>query len=99
MYKRKGEVPADANVRSIMLSICEDMRFFKAAIERGLPDLTPESYWAGAESLGRSFPSFTGMGNALITRGHHAGVATYRHVRYDARCNCYHYSSRLISGR
>lgn len=99
MFKREGEEPPDANVRAIMLSVCEDMRFFKASIERGLPDITYDSFRRGAESLGSSFPSFTGTGNAVIGPGHHAGVANYRHVRYDGGCTCFHYTSRLIRGR
>lgn len=99
VYRRGGEVPADANQRSIMMGICEDMYFFKAAIEAGLPDITFESFYYGGEALGRSFPSFVGMGNPLFGPGHHAGVATYRHARYDPQCTCFHYSSKVINGR
>ena len=37
-----------------------------------------------------------GMGNAILGAGHHAGVATYRHVSYAADCTCFHYTSKPI---
>lgn len=99
MFKRKGEEPADPNNAAVMVGVCEELRFIKAAVERGLPDITMDSFKRGGEGLGSSFPSFEGMANASFGPGRHAGVRSYRHVRYDAGCKCFHYTSKLIGIR
>ena len=43
--------------------------------------------------------AFAPAATTAIPSGRHAGVATYRHARYDAACHCYHYTSDLIKGR
>ena len=95
-YAKHGERPANANNAAIMVGICERMEFLKAAIEAGAPDITIDSFIRGAESLQGTFPSYMSMGTMAIGPGRHAGAAYYRHLKYDAGCNCFHYTSKPI---
>ena len=97
MFKRYGEEPADATNETIMTAICETIMLFKAAVEGGLPGITPDSFVAGAESLGTSLPALTGLGRQLFRPGRHSGGMNYRHVAFDAACKCFHYTSRNFS--
>lgn len=93
MYAKEGQKPADANNGAIMAGICERMEFLKAAVEAGGPDVTIDSFARGAEALGDSFPSYTGLGNNVFGPGRHAGGAFYRLLAHDADCHCFHYTS------
>jgi hypothetical protein len=95
LYKEKGEEPANANNAAVMAGICERMLLTKAAVEAGLPDITPDSFMRGLESLRDSFPSLNSFSN-VFGPGRHDGAGHYRTVAYDAGCNCFHYTSGLI---
>lgn len=96
MFKKHGQEPADPNNAVIMAGVCEEMYFFKAAVEAGGPDVTVDSFVRGAEALRDSFPSYTSLGNNVFGPGRHAGAAFYRHIVYDRECVCFHYRGKLV---
>lgn len=94
-FAEKGEEPANANNKGVMLGICEGIFFAKASLEAGLPDLTAASFRAGVESLG-DYPSLNSFQNHFApTR--HDGASHYSHMAYERDCNCFHYTSNPIA--
>ena len=98
-FARHGEQPDNPNNAAVMAGVCERMYFLRAAIEAGGPDVTVDSFIAGAEALGVSFPSYTGLETNVFGPGQHAGGAHYRLTKYDFDCDCWHYTSPAIRAR
>ena len=96
LMEANGEVPADANNAAVMAGVCEYLWLAKAAIEGGLPDITPDSAMRGLEGLGSSAPSLLSFTNTFGP-GRHDGAGTYRTTAYDPACTCFHYTSEPIA--
>lgn len=67
---------------------------FAVAVNRRAPNVTLNSFLAGAESLGTSYSSALTY-SASITAGTRDGVSTLATTVYDGSCTCFKYQGGL----
>ncbi|MFN2523748.1 MAG: ABC transporter substrate-binding protein, partial [Mycobacteriales bacterium] len=73
---------------------CDAFFFFAAAVNRGAPDVTRDSFLRGAESLGTSYVSALTY-SASIAAATRDGVSTLATSVYDGSCTCFTYKGDL----
>jgi ABC-type branched-subunit amino acid transport system substrate-binding protein len=94
----KARVPiANTNDRVVALKTCDGFLFLAAAINRGAPDVTLQSFVASAESLG-AFPSALSYGTKVTSRARD-GVAVLATNVFEEACKCFKYRGELRSLR
>lgn len=90
----KARVPiANTNDRVVALKTCDGFFFLAAAINKGAPDVTLQSFVAGAESLG-AFPSALSYGTK-VTASTRDGVAVLAANPFEEACKCFKYRGDL----
>lgn len=98
-FKRYGEEPADPNNESIMVGVCQEIEFFKAMVEAGLPDITPDSFRRAVETVGSRFPGYGSLGGNYFAPGRHDSATAFRTLYFDASCDCAHYKGPVYRDR
>jgi ABC-type branched-subunit amino acid transport system substrate-binding protein len=90
----KARVPiANTNDRVVALKTCDGFFFLAAAINKGAPNVTLQSFVAGAESLG-AFPSALSYGTK-VTASTRDGVAVLATNPFEEACKCFKYKGDL----
>ena len=79
------------NTEAQAAGVCDAMFFFKEAMERGLPDLTNDSFRIGAEKVKGFAVANTFRSSMSATR--HDGVGSVRLMEWFTDCECFKYTS------
>ncbi len=82
-----GRPTTTTNERIVIANYCDFFQFLKDGVEAGLPNITPDSFQAGVESLGRSW-SGAGAHSTFFGPTSHDGAGAYQVNRYYESCEC-----------
>jgi ABC-type branched-subunit amino acid transport system substrate-binding protein len=82
------------NNTGVALKTCDAFFFLKAAIDRGAPSVTLQSFVRGAESLGDSYKTALSYGSS-ISANHRSGVSVLATTAFDESCTCFKYHGQL----
>lgn len=82
------------NNKVVGLKTCDAFFFLTAAVNRGAPDVTLNSFVAGAESLGKSYKSALSYGSSIRAK-QRDGVSVLATTVFEEGCTCFKYRGDL----
>lgn len=82
------------NNAGVALKTCDAFLFLAAAVERGAPDVTLQSFLRGAESPGSAYRTALSYGSS-ISADRRSGVSVLATTAFEPGCSCFRYRGGL----